>query len=377
MGIFSDTLEDNNEIHDYWSAFHLGAAPSGIRPSIRPPDPVLLCQTCGRLFVGRKTLLAHVESSHRGDRFYLRLDERVLGQLTFTDDVGTLTVVPLGDLPVAVEVEADGITPIAGIAVPGDRWTTQLRPSWPAESGLVRVMGRCGSAVREYRIYVNARPAFDSRLLDGAVVASQVVLSDPGMQDLSRLRPVANAQDALAQTYLDAFFEYNISVVLERDGDWANAARATESAWTKLGGFNTHLARSARSIVAFQMGAFGYLADPRTRSALGPVAGFLMSPPVRVRAEGMRGDTGIWIEPYLESLFDAIEAAALGRLDEARAILRGIGSSIPRSALVQRVTTLLHARIAFALGDEQGSRGWYQLLRADPDYGQEAEEHLT
>jgi hypothetical protein len=337
------------------------------------------CPACGRVFTAQDSLDSHIFANHRGDRFYVRVNERVAADLVLLQDpVCSVVVIPLGHHPVDVTWVTVGTEMGGSLRVePGTR--QGLLKVGTISRGVLNVEGKCGQHVRTYQVHVRSVPPLDEDDLDVRVLQVQMALSATAtgvrLEQLAPLR--LQKDDELAGRYLDGFHEYMLSVALERERRWEEASHAAERAWGRLNIFNTHLARSALAVLAFRMDMFEYLAHPQTNSTLEPVAAYLLSPSREGAVRHGRGTRGVWIEPYQERLIAAVQRARASEFPSARDLLAGRDVAFDESPFNRRKLAILQARIAAGLGERQAARGAYRELVDDPLYGAEAERYLV
>lgn len=378
MGIHSDTLEDNVEAHDPWAELHhvvrSWATSSAPVPTVAAP--IFPCQVCAQTFAAPLRLTEHLFGTHRTDRFFVRVNGRPSLEVHVSvEPLTSIEVVPLGSSHVDIEVSIDGelagrLTATAGIP------TEILAGGFgPVGRGLVTVRARTGRVVRTYMIYVRTAPPMLTAHLDALVNAAQAPLGKGGAADWNTLLAAARERglSSLERRYLSGFGEYLLALHLDQTGSQRDAARALERAWGRLIPFGTDLARSAISVIAFRMDALEFLVSGATRSALAPVAGYLMSPPrwLTVVAKP-RARSGIWIDDYQEALVSATHHALNGGFEAALAALRSAPSALRSAAGNQRKALILEARLTRELGDLAAMRSAYSGLQHDPVYGEEA-----
>jgi len=328
------------------------------------------------LFSAQSRLDSHLFEKHRNDGFYLRVNGRVANDIVV---VGTLleavTMHPLGSAAVQMTVSTpNGTTELiaaSGVATP-------ILAS-PLRVGRVTVNARSGVRRRTYDIYVGTAPDVDLAPLDRQVQSLQPLMESSSSDAIEEMYQIlTNTQGTLRHRYAAGFYEYLLSISLEREGKWSDASAAMERAWGRLGIFNTDLAKSARSVLAFRMDALEFLAAPSTRSRLAFAAIYLMHRsgiPTEGRVE-LSARLGVWVDPFQETLLRAIESMTKGDCRRARTILEGREPRLDDAPSYRQKLPVIEARISACLGERATAVSRYRELLDHPLFGEEAKRYL-
>lgn len=384
MGLFLDTIEDNTERQgQFVDSFEwvIGS----LSQADYVPFVIIDCPSCRDSFGSEAKLQQHIFDVHRGVRFYIKVDDRVIAE----------DLVYLEKAPDSLTITAMGADGIAKIDICGKPETVALKPGRPVSlrrripdsyRGLVTLSICIGAYSREVHIYWIEMPHLEVGRLDSIVALLQGPLLDGEQPDWAGFktdyiqRPGTNPLEA---RYLAGFFEYIYGSYLEQS-DFPEARHCHERAFGYLRCFRTDLAHTGRSILALKMNWFTIL------SRCGPNSKFYLAnsffngnavEEVHCDVAAPMTDvpkTRLWIDSFQETFL----AALFQYYSED---FRGLDSSLAelkRNPLIgdpnnDDKVMLLEARTLIAQGNKTAGARIYAHLRHHPLFADEAERNIA
>jgi hypothetical protein len=377
MGQFSDNYERQL---DRWTSIESRQYQQ--RPATRPRTDShrIRCNACGAVFATEPALHSHNFQVHPISSFYVRVNGRVAGDLSYVEQALTeLEVVTVGNAEVRLSVRWSNTETTSEVNVPSASEVDLIRMFGIVDSpGEVRLWATTGSGEHLFRIYVLDPPHLDNELLDEIVYECQLPLMEGHPSNWQRIRDTANRDpDGVEHRYLLGFASYLHGCDLDAASEFDAARLAFESAFRKLGPFPTALARNARAVLEFRMHAMELLYERGPSSVFWQVANFF-DVPMRVVTAASRPDNedGIWMDDFQEGVLEAVKAICGGDLDAAATRVGQLPRDLAKQADNELKFQVLSARLAFMRGDLPMARAAYTLLREDPTYSKEALERL-
>jgi hypothetical protein len=381
MGLFSDILEainDRGPLEPRSALIDAIPRPPAVTSAPRPVT--FACPSCYRVYSTEQARDLHLIDHHAAGTFYVRANDQVIPDLIFLEEPCTdLRVFALGQVPVTVRANgpANGTiglqVPPGGSAQFAD--ALGLAGRKPAR-GRVTLHVSTPMRQRQYDIYIAEPPSLDVTDLDFLVSGAQAPLLVGQAPKWHVLSAAANEgrRDSLARRYLRGFAEYLHGYVCEGEQDFGGARRAFERAFGLLRPFSSTMARDARSVLAFKMNAFGLLRQAGPRSVFWQAANFFDFPmtPTVVGRLRTSSEHGVWLDEFQEGILRAVAHFYVGEYDRVDAELRELPTALMSEGNNDLKMTVMEARVAQRLGQEDRSQRAYRRLEHDPIFDAEA-----
>lgn len=389
MGLLSDTLEDNREL-----AGKIEMAEVVFIELPPAPPPEVSCPVCDRVFGSDVALNNHIAQEHGREHVYIKANGRVVrGTEIFREKVHQCELIMLGLAGVTLVVQAGARRKQFFVEA-----KTDLLKHIPADyAGEVHVMVSHERTKRDFLMYFNTEPPFNTRDLNHLVVALQEQL-EKGIEpdwDAYQKRQRSLARNDLEKQYLDGFFEYSLGFFLEKRERWPESGTHLEMAMQFLRPFATQLARTARRVLAIRMNCFVPLVHCAPSSvfyaarvffvngqiALPPNLRDAATPPDGVGSTDRPSDApATWDERvYLDGFTELILVAIKAFYARDFVIFDGTLETLERHPLATDANNedkllLLKARGARVRRNRRIARRSYERLRYHPIFGSEAQE---
>jgi len=389
MGLLSDTLEDNREF-----AGKIELAEFAFIELPPTPPSGVCCPVCDRIFGSDLALNNHIAQEHGREHVYIKANGRVVrGTEVFRQKVNQCELVLLGLGGVTVMIQAGKRRKQFLVEA-----NTDLLEHIPTEyMGEVRVTVSHDRTKRDFLMYFNTEPPFDTRELNRLITAFQERL-EQGIEpdgDAYQKRQRSLVQNDLEKHYLDGFFEYCLGFFLEKQGHWPESGMHLETAMHLLRPYATRPARTARRILAIRMNCFTPLQHCHRSSVFYPARVFFVdgdlilplktgdsaTPPEGVRFANSPSDAIATRDErvYLDGFTELVLAAIKAFYARDFFILDGTLEMLERHPLATDTNNegkllLLKARGAHVRGDQRTARKNYERLLYHPIFGSEAQE---
>lgn len=381
MGLFLDTIEDNAErVGQFFDSFAVEL--TGVAQEDYAPLAIIDCPSCKDSFSSESRLQQHIFDVHRGDRFYIKVDDRVVAE----------DLVYLEKAPDTFTVTAMGAEASAKLDIGRKQETLRLKPGRAVSlrsripktyRGLIALTVTIGSYQREVYIYWAEMPRLDVGRLDAIVGLLQRPLIDgeqPDWEGFKRAYIQQPGANPLEARYLSGFFEYIYGSYLEQS-DFHEAKPCLERAFGYLQRFRTDLAHSARSILALKMNLFTILKECGPHSKFYLANSFFNGGPLQQETMSVASlaitdmeRTRLWIDSFQETFLEALSSYYSNDFSGVFSKL----AALKRDRLIgdrnnDDKVILLEARTLIAQGNKVAGARAYTHLRYHPLFGKEAE----
>ena len=377
MGLLSDILEANRE--------RVGQIEMVERVPLEPspaPPPEVACPVCEQVFSSDLALNNHIAAIHAQEHVYIKANGRVIrGTEVFRERVHRCEIVVLGLDQIDVQLQVGGLDKQLYVEA-----RTDLLEHIPRDfSGEIRVNVHHGIGEKQFLMYFNVEPPFDTRRLNREVASLQWRLeqgADPDWNAYQRQQQLI-ARNELEKKYLDGFLAYSLGFYLDKKGRFQDGAQHLEEAMQLLRPYATLLAKTARRVLAIRMNCFSSQLNEwkecQRPSVFYPARAFFVDGHIELPNElddelPQKGDS-VYIDGFTERILIALKAFyARDFINLVEPLEHLANHPLAEDANNEEKLLLLRARTARVQGQQAEAEKLYHPLLYSPLFGREANE---